>query len=302
MLEFFDIHPETADAMQRMVPMVVLESTIWIHGLPEEEALHAYKECCKIIRSEGAVPVTTAISNGRIKAGLTLSQLKDLIHKDQAMKVNIRDISYCLQQKMDGSTTVSTTIFIAEKLGAPVVVTGGMGGVHKNAGSTFDISADLHALASIPVALVASGVKSILDLGATLEVMETLGIPVAGYRTDVFPSFYCKSSPYKIPVRIDKVNQIAETYMIHRKLGMKQGFFIANPIPENASISENLINEMVEKSLMEANDLSITGKEITPFLLERLHKFTGGGTIHANTALIKSNCSLGAKLAKHILF
>jgi pseudouridine-5'-phosphate glycosidase len=302
MMEYFDIHPEIKDAMQQLLPIVVIESTVWVHGLPEEYSIPALIECQKIIRQEGAIPAVVGISDGRIKVGLGPEEISAMLDRKRAKKVNLRDIPLCLLKREDGATTVSATIFMAHRLGLPLVVTGGMGGVHRQADKTFDISADLTTLANTPVALVTSGVKSVLNIPATLEYMETMGIPVIGYKTDCFPTFYCRSSALPIHDRIDEVDEIAGILRIRQKLGMKQGVLIANPVPEEYSLGESFLEEVVEKSLLEANDMMISGKDVTPFLLERIHTLTGGKSIQTNIALLKENAALGARLAKYLYY
>ncbi|MCE1245789.1 MAG: pseudouridine-5'-phosphate glycosidase [Firmicutes bacterium] len=302
MMEYFDIHPEIKDAMQQLLPVVVIESTVWVHGLPEEYSIPALVECQKIIRQEGAIPAIVGISDGRIKIGLGAEDISAMIDRKRARKVNLRDIPQCIQKREDGATTVSATLFMAHRMGLPLVVTGGMGGVHRQAEKTFDISADLTTLATTPVALVTSGIKSILNIPATLEYMETAAIPVIGYRTDSFPTFYCSSSNLPVPERMDEVDEIAGILRIRQKIGMKQGVLIANPVPQEYSLGETFLEEVVEKSLFEAQEMEISGKDVTPFLLERLHTLTSGKTIQANIALLKENAALGARLAKYLYY
>lgn len=302
MLEYFDIHNEVQEAIRQSVPVVVMESSIWVQGLPPDDAIHTMVECCRTVREEGAVPIVVGLYRGKIRVGLSVEEIRLMMQNEKCRKVNIRDIPTCLQKREDGATTVSTTIFIAGKLGLPVVATGGIGGVHRDVEKTFDISADLYAIATNPVAVVSSGVKSILNIGATLEVMESMGIPVVGYRTDTFPAFYCSASPFAVPDRMNEVEEIAGMLRIRQKLGMPQGALIANPIPSEYSMSESLMNEMVEKSLMESSDMGLRGKDVTPFLLQRLHKLTNGKTVYANIALIKENSRLAARLSRFLYY
>ncbi|MCD4782907.1 MAG: pseudouridine-5'-phosphate glycosidase [Candidatus Eremiobacteraeota bacterium] len=302
MLEYFEIHPDVQEAMRESIPVVVMESTIWAQGLPTKEAINALMECCHIIREEDALPVLVALSGGKIRVGIRMDEFSEMLDRGKVQKVNLRDIPTCIQRHGDGTTTVSATVFIAHSLGLPVVATGGIGGVHRNADKTFDVSADLHTLANYPIAVVASGVKSILNIGATLEMMETLGIPVIAYGTDLFPSFYCRTSQFPAPERMDDLEEIAGVVRIRNRLGMKSGVLIANPIPKDYSLSENLMDEVVEKSLLEATDLGITGKGVTPYLLERIHEMTGGATVKANIALIKENSRIGAKLSRMVYY
>lgn len=302
MLEYFEIHPDIQEAMRESIPVVVLESTIWAQGLPMKEAVHALVECNHIIREERALPVVVALSGGKIRVGVRMDEFGEMLNRGQIKKVNLRDIPTCIQRHEDGATTVSATIFIAHSLGLPIVATGGIGGVHRNADKTFDVSADLHTLANYPVAVVASGVKSVLNIGATLEMMETLGIPVIAYGTDLFPSFYCRASQFPAPERMDDLEEIAGMIRIRNRLGMKSGVLVANPIPEIFSLSENLINEVVEKSLLEASEHGITGKSVTPYLLERIHEMTRGDTVKANIALIKENSRIAARLSRMVYY
>jgi pseudouridylate synthase len=301
MIESFYLSTGAATAIRRSDPVVVLESTVWIHGLPPDVSVNVLVDCCKIIETEGAFPLVVALSRGRIIAGAGPGDIKAMIARGRCRKVNVRDIPSVIQKQQDGATTVSATIFIADALGLPVVATGGIGGVHRRAEATFDISADIHALATHPLALVSSGVKSILNVGATLEMLETLGVPVLGYKTDWFPSFYCRNSQFPIPERVDSIEAIAEIIKINKSLGGK-GVLITSPIPEQDSLSESLIEEITEKVLMEAQDLNITGKELTPFLLDRLHQCSGGQTVAANISLLKENVKLAAQLSRHVFY
>ena len=301
MIEHFHISSDVATAIRRSDPIVVMESTVWVHGLPEDEALQVLVDCSQIIEDEGALPVVVALSMGRIIVGARPGDIKAMIARGRCRKVNMRDIPAVLQMKQDGATTVSATVFIASCLGLPIVATGGIGGVHRGASDNKDVSADLTALSRYPVTVVSSGVKSVLDVGATLERLETLGIPVLCYKTETFPSFYCRTSDFPSPEQVDTVEEIAEITLINKGLGGK-GILVANPIPEEDSISKPLIDEVTEKALMEAQEMGVTGKDVTPFLLVRLHEISRGETVKANISLLKENCKLAAQLSRHVFY
>jgi len=301
-IEHFHLSGKVAAAIRKLEPIVVIESTVWVHGLPPQHSLRVLADCIRIIEEENACPAVAILSRGRIMVGADVRDIEDFVNRGQCRKVNIRDIPSVLQKGQDGATTVSASIFIAATLGLPVCMTGGIGGVHRNAAMSFDVSADLQALESYPVTLVSSGVKSVLDVGATLEKMESLGIPVLCYRTKSFPIFYSSSSEFEAPETVDSVEAAAEIIRIHRSLGNNRGVLIANPIPESASLSESLVKEVTEKAMTEMQELGIRGKDVTPFLLSRLHDSTGGDTIKANVALLKSNARLAAKLSNFIVY
>jgi pseudouridine-5'-phosphate glycosidase len=301
MLENFHVSSEVAAAIRRRDPIVLLESTVWVHGLPEDDALKVLGDCTRIIEEEGALPVVVALSMGRIVVGARPGDIKAIIARGRCRKVNIRDIPVVLQMKQDGATTVSSTIFIASALGLPVVATGGIGGVHKGASESFDISADLHAMANHQVTVVCAGVKSVLNVGGTLEMLESLGVPVLCYKTDKFPCFYCRSSEFKAPERVEAVDEIAEIILTNRSLGGK-GILVANPISDEDSINQSLVDEVTEKALMEATEMGVTGKDVTPFLLMRLHEISRGETVKANISILKANCRLAAQLSRHVFY
>jgi pseudouridine-5'-phosphate glycosidase len=279
------------------LPVVLIESTVWLQGLPHDIAFEAMNECSDIIRQEGVIPAVSVLAEGQIQVGVSSKDLKHFLSSKKTRKVNIRDIPAVLTKREVGGTTVSTTLFIADRLNIPVCLTGGIGGVHRQANESFDISADLQALASYSVNLVSAGIKSVLDIPATLEVLETLGVPVLAYKTDYFPSFYYCSDSANLPERVNSAEEIAKIYRIQKGLGLNKGILIANPIPEEFSLSSEMIDELTTRAMFESKELGIKGKQITPFLLERLSNLTGGESVKANIALLKNNASLASKLA-----
>ncbi len=302
MIEFFEVDERISLAIRRQEPVVVIESVVWVHGLPPEDSIKTLQKCAKIIEEEGALPAVVVLYNGKIVVGECIKEIQNMIEMGDCRKVNVRDIPSVLQKNECGATTVSSTLMIASLLGLPVAMTGGIGGVHRRAEVTFDVSSDLYALANYPVTLVSSGVKSVLNVGATLEKLETLGVPVLCYNTDVFPAFYCRLSKYPAPEIVTSVEEIAETVRIYRSLGQKGGILVANPIPERDALSETFVEEVTEKALMEAEELGIKGKDVTPFLLNRLHHQTNGETIGANISLLRENARLAAKISNYIVY
>ncbi len=300
MIEHLQISNKVRSALKNKLPVVVVESTVWVHGLPKKEALRTLHECNSAITSRGAEPATALIHKGQIVVGASLDLIKHFIETGRCKKANLRDLPYLIANRQDGATTVSSTMFIAHLLGLPLCVTGGIGGVHRNANKTFDVSADLRALSDIPVALVSSGTKSILDVGATLENLETQGVPVLCYQTDTFPTFYSHESVFPAPERVNSIEEIAQVYRAQRALKMNQGLLIANPIPENYSLDYTWIDEITERATREAEEKRIEGKELTPFLLERLAQFTHGESLMANTVLLKHNAALAGELATYM--
>lgn len=292
------INQEIIEAIKNNKPVVALESTIISHGMPYPENAKTAMNCEKIIRSYGVVPATIAILDGVITIGLTESEI-DYLGKTgyNALKVSTRDIPYCVSKKLTGATTVSATSSIAKMAGIKVFATGGVGGVHRGAQETFDISADLEELAETPIAVICAGAKSILDLGLTMEYLETKRVDVIGYQTDYLPAFYTRTSPYKVNHRLDTPAEIASLLKTKWELGLKGGALITNPIPEQYSMDEKIINKAIDEALQEMNKLGITGNKTTPYLLAKIKDITGGDSLASNIELVFNNCRLASQIA-----
>jgi pseudouridylate synthase len=288
---------EVAKAMKENKPVVALESTIISHGMPYPQNVETAKEVEQLIRENGAVPATIAILDGKIKIGVNEEELEFLGTNKEVEKVSRRDLPYVIAMKKHGATTVAATMICASMAGIKVFATGGIGGVHRGAERTMDISADLQELAHTNVAVVCAGAKSILDLGLTLEYLETNGVPVIGYGTDILPAFYSSTSPFKVNYRIDTPEEIAKLIATKWELGLNGGLIIANPIPKEEELEESYINSIIEEALKEAEEKQIAGKAVTPFLLDKVKTLTGGKSLEANIALVKNNAVLAAKIA-----
>ncbi|WP_026976142.1 pseudouridine-5'-phosphate glycosidase [Alicyclobacillus contaminans] len=281
-------------------PIVALESTIISHGMPYPTNVQTAREVEAIVRSHGAVPATIAILNGRIRVGLSDDDLEFLgrpENRDSIAKVSRRDLAYVLSQGRHGATTVAATMICARLAGIEVFVTGGIGGVHRGAERTMDISADLMELAQTNVAVVCAGAKSILDLGLTLEYLETHGVPVVGYRTDEFPAFYSRTSGFPTNFSLETPADIAVFLRTKWALGLQGGTVIANPVPEDAAMNAADMESVIAEALQEAEAKHIHGKAVTPFLLDKIKELTGGKSLETNVALVKNNAHLGAQLA-----
>lgn len=300
MNDFLVFSEEVAQAKAEKKPIVALESTIISHGMPYPENVQTAKDVERIIRDRGAVPATIAIIDGKIKIGLTDDELEFLGTSRDIEKVSRRDLPYVVAMKKHGATTVAGTMICAEMAGIRVFATGGIGGVHRGAERTMDISADLQELARTNIAVVCAGAKSILDLGLTLEYLETHGVPVIGYQTDVLPAFYSRTSPFRVGYRLDSAKEIAQFLETKWKLGLNGGVVIANPVPKEDELEESYINAIIEQALKEAEEKRITGKAVTPFLLDRVKTLTGGKSLQANIALVKNNAALAADLAREL--
>ncbi|QOR85866.1 pseudouridine-5'-phosphate glycosidase [Geobacillus stearothermophilus] len=300
MNDFLVFSEEVAQAKAEKKPIVALESTIISHGMPYPENVQTAKDVERIIRDRGAVPATIAIIDGKIKIGLTDDELELLGTSRDVEKVSRRDLPYVVAMKKHGATTVAGTMICAEMAGIRVFATGGIGGVHRGAEQTMDISADLQELARTNVAVVCAGAKSILDLGLTLEYLETHGVPVIGYQTDVLPAFYSRTSPFRVDYRLDSAKEIAQFLETKWKLGLNGGVVIANPVPKEDELEESYITAIIEQALNEAEKQHITGKAVTPFLLDRVKTLTGGKSLKANIALVKNNAALAADLAREL--
>lgn len=298
MLEkYLDIHPEVKAAIKAGKAVVALESTIISHGMPYPKNVETALEVEKIVREHGAVPATIAIMDGRIKVGLTSEEIESLGKSDNAVKASRRDIPFILVKGLTGATTVASTMIIASLAGIKIFATGGIGGVHRGAQETFDISADLQELAKTNVAVVCAGAKSILDIGLTLEYLETQGVPVVGYGTDDLPAFYTSKSGYGVDYRVDTVQELAEALKAKWDLGLKGGVVVANPIPEEYEMEPAVINTAIDSAIKEAEEKGIKGKESTPFLLAKVKELTEGASLDSNIQLVYNNAKLGAQIA-----
>lgn len=297
MKDYLDLLPEVEEALQKGKPVVALESTIISHGMPYPQNVETALMVEQIIREQGAVPATIGIKEGRIKIGLTADDLDFFATSKNIAKVSRRDFPYIISSKGNGATTVAATMICASLAGISIFVTGGIGGVHREGEVTMDISADLMELAQTNVAVVCAGAKSILDIGRTLEYLETQGVPVVGYQTHDFPAFYARESGFKVDYRIDTPEEMAEMLHVKWDLGLKGGVIIANPVPEEYALDHSAIEQDIEKALLEAKNAGIKGKEVTPFLLSRMKEFTGGKSLETNIALVKHNAFVGANIA-----
>jgi pseudouridine-5'-phosphate glycosidase len=291
----FTITPEIRSALDLNAPIVALESTVITHGLPHPQNLELARDMEKHVRDMGATPATVALLDGKIRIGLSDEELVRLADADSTLKVSHRDFATAILKKANGGTTVAGTMFAANMAGIKVFATGGIGGVHKE--SPFDISTDLHALANIPMIVVCAGAKAILDLPATLEYLETMGVPVIGYQTDEFPAFYSCESGLDISVRLDSPKDVAEFAQTHWNLGMRSAVLVANPVPETESISKSEMEPIIAKASAEAVAKGIHGQKLTPFLLGRISELTGGKSLRANLALLLNNARLAAQIA-----
>ncbi len=292
------VAPEIEDALESGKPVVALESTIIAHGMPRPRNLEVARSLDRLIRDHGAVPAMIAVAEGSIRVGVRDEILERLAGDEAVAKVSRADLPACLISGALGATTVAATMIGAHLAGIRIFATGGVGGAHRGAEQSFDISADLLELARTPVAVVSAGAKSILDLPKTLEILETHGVPVIGYRTDTFPAFFVRSSGLPLPVRVDDVARLAAMLETQWSMGLASGALIANPIPQDAAIDAAEIGIALDQALEEARRHGITGKPVTPFLLARLNELTGGRSLDANIALVYNNAKLGAELAK----
>jgi pseudouridine-5'-phosphate glycosidase len=288
---------EVKEALRENKPVVALESTIISHGMPYPQNVETALNVERIIRENGAIPATIGIINGQLIAGLTEEEIDYMGKTKGILKVSRRDIPYVCAMKKDGATTVASTMIIAEMAGIKIFATGGIGGVHRGAETTMDISADLEELAQTNVAVVCAGAKSILDLGLTLEYLETKGVLVLGYQTNKLPAFYTRSSEFDVDYRIDSPKEIADIINTKWDLNLKGGILIANPIPKEYSMDEELINKSIEQAVNEANQKGIKGKALTPFLLSKIKDVTEGKSLESNIQLVYNNALLAAKIA-----
>ena len=300
MNKYLDVNPEVAAAIAEGRPVVALESTIISHGMPYPQNVETALAVEQIIRDQGAVPATIAIIGGRLKAGLTAEEIEYFGKKGQAIhKASRRDLAVLCARGEDGATTVTTTMIIAHMAGIKIFATGGIGGVHRGAETTMDISADLEELGQTPVMVVCAGAKSILDLGLTLEYLETKGVPVIGFGTKELPAFYTRQSGFSVDYRIDTAQELAKAFKVQNELGFKGGMLVANPIPEEYAMPLDTINAAIDQAIAECNEKGIKGKETTPFLLARVAELTGGNSLASNIRLVYNNAKVAAQTAVH---
>jgi pseudouridylate synthase len=297
MHQYIEINPEVKNALADSKPVVALESTIISHGMPYPQNLKTAIEVEEIVRNNGAVPATIAILNGKCYAGLSKKQLEYFASAKDVWKVSLRDMPYVISKQLPGATTVAATMRIASMAGIKIFVTGGIGGVHRNANETMDVSADLTEMEQTSVAVVSAGIKSILDIGLTLEYLETKGVPVITIGQNEFPSFYSRKSGFMSPLISGSVDEIANILHVKWQMGLNGSVLIANPLPAEQEIVVEEMEVHIQKALNAAMEKKITGKEVTPFLLQYISEHTEGESLEANIALIKNNARLGAELA-----
>ncbi len=294
---YMDYTPQVAQALANHQPIVALESTIISHGMPYPQNIEMAQKVESIIRSYGAIPATIAIIDGRIKIGLTESQLQHLAQAKDVIKASRKDIPFIIASQANGATTVAATMIFADMAGIKVFATGGIGGVHRGAETSFDISADLIELAQSNVAVVCAGAKSILDIGLTLEYLETHGVAVIGYQSEEMPAFYSRESGFKVDLAYDTPLEIAQAMKVKWDLKLQGGLVITNPIPHAYAMDSQVINEAIEKALILQKEKHISGKETTPFLLAQVKELTGGDSLEANMQLVFNNADLAAQIA-----
>ncbi len=294
----YKIHPEVALALERGTAVVALESTVITHGLPHPENQALGMDLEKIVRENGVTPATIALIDGKISVGITADELSSLAVHEKVLKVSSRMMGIGIAKGLSGGTTVAATLVAAHTAGIQVFATGGIGGVHR--GKAFDISADLDELTRRPVIVVCAGAKSILDLPATLEALETRGIPVLGFQTEEFPAFYSRNSGLKVNVRIDTPEEAVDIAKAHWLAGNHSAVLVCNPLPEDEALQVEEINNVIESAIVEAEIVGIAGADLTPFLLERINQITEGRSMQANLALLKNNARLAALIAKSL--
>ncbi len=297
MNEYIDIKDEVQEALENNIPVVALESTIISHGMPYPENIISAKKSESLIREAGGIPATIAVIKGRIKIGLDEAALDHMGRDAGIAKVSRRDMPLILAKERDGATTVATTMLCSSLAGIKFFATGGIGGVHRNGQNTLDISADLVELSRTNVGVVSAGVKSILDIGRTLEYLETLGVPVVGYGTENFPAFYTRESGFGVDYRVDSPIEIAKALKVKWDLGMNGGMVIANPIPEEYEMDPDYINRVIDEAVESAEKEGIRGKNITPYILARLHSKTRDKSLFANKELVYNNVRLAVQIA-----
>lgn len=297
--DFIDIHPEVENAIENKQPIVALESTIISHGMPYPKNAETAFMVEETVRSNKAIPATIAIINGRLKVGLTNEEIEFLATNEEVKKVSRRDLAITIAQQLSGSTTVASTMIIASLARIAVFATGGIGGVHRGAENSMDISADLEELAKTNVCVVCAGPKAILDIGLTLQYLETKGVPVIGYKTSELPAFYSSESGFDVDYKIDSALEIAEILKTKWNLLIDGGVLVANPIPIAFELETSIMNGAINQAIIDADNENITGKEITPYLLSKVNEITQGKSLDANIKLIQNNAALAAKIALH---
>jgi pseudouridine-5'-phosphate glycosidase len=295
--KYLSISEEVKDAVAESRPLVALESTIISHGMPYPQNYETAYKIENTVRENGAVPATIALLNGKIKIGLNNNEIEFLSKESGILKASRRDIPVIISQNLNAATTVSATMICAALCGIKIFATGGIGGVHRNGNNTFDISADLTELSQTNVAVVSAGVKSILDIGLTLEYLETMGVPVIGYKTEEFPAFYARESGFKVNYKLDSPGEIAAAVKTKWDLGLNGGVIIANPIPEEFSFDKKLIDKAIDEALAKADTKGIKGKDVTPFLLSEIKEITKGKSLDANIQLVLNNAKLAAEIS-----
>ena len=301
MNKYLDVSPEVQEALAAGKPIVALESTIISHGMPYPKNVETALLVEQTIRDNGAVPATIAVIGGRLKAGLTGEEIEYLGKTGRGVaKASRRDLPALIARKADGATTVATTMIIANLAGIKIFATGGIGGVHRGAEVTMDISADLEELAQTPVMVICAGAKSILDLGLTLEYLETKGVPVIGYGTEELPAFYTRQSGFGVDYRVDSPEELAAMFRAQRDLDYKGGMLVTNPIPEAYSMDKAVIDAAIDRALKEADEAGVKGKEVTPFLLAKVVELTGGDSLESNIQLVLNNARLAARTAAEL--
>ena len=301
MNKYLDVSPEVQAALAAGKPIVALESTIISHGMPYPKNVETALLVEQTIRDNGAVPATIAVIGGRLKAGLTHEEIEYLGKTGRGVaKASRRDLPALIARKADGATTVATTMIIANLAGIKIFATGGIGGVHRGAEVTMDISADLEELAQTPVMVVCAGAKSILDLGLTLEYLETKGVPVIGYGTEELPAFYTRRSGFGVDYRVDSPEELAAIFRAQRGLDYKGGMLVTNPIPEEFAMDKAVIDAAIDRALKEAEEAGVKGKEVTPFLLAKVVELTGGDSLESNIQLVLNNARLAARTAAEL--
>lgn len=301
MNKYLNVSKEVKEALKNNQPVVALESTIISHGMPYPQNVETALAVEKIIRDNGAIPATIAIIGGKLTVGCSEEEIALLGKQGLSVpKVSRRDIPFVVAQKANGATTVAATMYIASLAGIDVFATGGIGGAHRGSEKTMDISADLDELQQTNVMVVCAGAKSILDIGLTLECLETRGVAVVGYQTEDMPAFYTQKSGYKVDYKLDTPKQIAEAFYCKNAVGLRGGMLVANPIPKQYAMDEQRINAAIAEALAEADQAGISGKKITPFLLDKVQKLTGGDSLESNIELVFNNAKLASNVAKEL--
>lgn len=293
----FSTAPEVENALSENLPVLALESTIVAHGMPYPENIEFARQAEALVRKYGVVPATIAIINGKVHVGLNDNQLERLASSNNIKKIAIRDITFALTQKLTGATTVSATMHLAHLVGIDVFATGGIGGVHRNAEVTFDISQDLIELSRTQIIVVSAGVKAILDIPKTIEYLETFSVPVVGYRTNEFPAFYSRSSGIYLTTRCNTPEEVSRMFIAHDKIGLQSAILVANPLPKSDEIPKIIIDKYIDVALKECSEKNIIGKNVTPFLLKRVVELTKGRSLKTNIALALNNVKVGAQIA-----